>query len=86
MDKRAQIIEMLKNNQLDSYRVGQDEYVVPYIRTSHTGKMIVQKRNDITKIMFHIYKGVAISRGLVYVSDDSGVVEDDFNFDIGSFK
>jgi hypothetical protein len=76
---------MLEQHQLGEYQIGQDEYMVPYRSTSHTGTMLVQEKAGVIKTMFYIYRGFGINKVLVYVSDDSGIHPNDFNFGLPSY-
>jgi hypothetical protein len=83
--KRIQTVKMLEQHQLTEYQIGQDEYMVPYRSTSRTDTMLVQEKSNVIKIMFYIYRGFGINKVLVYVSDDSGIEPNDFNFELPSY-
>jgi len=46
----------------------------------------VQAENGVTKVMFDVYERFNKSRILVYVSNDSGIKENDFNYGLSTAK
>ena len=83
--KRIETVKLVESNQISEYQINVDEYIVPYRETSHTGTMLVQRRNGITKVMFYSYKGLMSARVIVYVSDNSGIEINDFNLDFPGY-
>lgn len=79
-NNRIKTIEMLKNNELGSYAISSGEYKAPFRQTSYTRTIETQERNGSLKVLFYIYKDFFKSKVIVYCSDDSGVLEDDFNY------
>jgi len=71
-ENRRKIIEMVENQQIESYKIGPEKYLAPYRFTSHTGIINVRKIDGVTRITFYIHKGF-LWKELVYLSDDSGV-------------
>ncbi len=83
---REKTIEMVASKVIQQYQSGEDEYIAPYRLTSYTGKIYVQDVDGVTKVLFYSYKGFTKSRIIVYSSDDSGIIENDFNFGVPQNK
>ena len=79
-ESRIKTIAMVENGSISSRQIDVHVYMVPYRLTSRTRTMIIQNRNDVQKVLFYTYKGVTVTKIIVYVSDDSGIMENDFNF------
>ena len=77
-ENRRKVIEMVENQQIDSYKIGPEKYIAPYRFTSHTGTIHIRKTDGITRVAFYIHKGF-FWKELIYLSDDSGV-------DLANFK
>jgi hypothetical protein len=86
IDNRIQVVKMIENKEIAEYQIGQDEYIVPYRSVSRTGTVLVQQRSGVTKVLFYIYKGMSMNKVLIYVSDNSSINTEDFNFGIPSNK
>lgn len=79
-EDRIKTIEMIEKGTILDRLIDKGVYMVPFRHTSYTGTMIAQKRVGILKVLFFVYKGIADTKIIVYVSDDSGIAENDFNF------
>ena len=81
-DSREATINMIKNDEIDNYRIGLDKYIAPFRQTSYTGTMHLQEENGVLKVMFYVYLGLYEKSIIVYVSDDGGINPDDFSADL----
>lgn len=71
-------IEMVNSGEIQR-RTGKYEYVVPYRLTSYSKEMYAHSNNEVTEVLFFVYKGFKKAMIMVYYSDDSGVKENDFS-------
>lgn len=81
-DRREALIDIIKNDEFDDYRIGLNRYIAPFRQTSYTGTILIQKERGLLKVMFYVYLGINKDSVIVYVSDDSGIKANDFNSDL----
>ena len=80
--RRTEIVNMVKGGLMTDQIISMHEYKVPWRSLSYSKTIAVQNTDDGIKIMFYTYIGLNLMKAIVYVSDDSGVDESDFNFSI----
>ena len=81
---RNKTIEMIENKTIFDYAIDMNEFKTPFRQTSYTGTLISQEQDGTLKVLFYAYKDITTTRIIVYASDDSGITDDDFDFNLAN--
>lgn len=75
MDSVIEVLEHGDLRQTNSYR-----YAVPikYRLTTQTGRILVEEKDESKKVLFYVHCGAWKSSAVIYVSNDSEIIDGDF--------
>lgn len=77
---REEIIQMMNNGDIERYRGGANKYMSPYRRASQTNKIHYWDNGNL-KALFTVNSDLTGRSVIIYVSDDSGINENDFGLE-----
>ncbi len=86
---RTEIVDMVYNNKIDKYMIGEDKYYVPnqlFKNHSYNAKIYTSGDAENVKVLFYVHRGLFKDTALIYASGEQAVKNGDFGFDFDNIS